>query len=68
MMVSVVSKRLDSSVEIAPRMTTSLRILTGIICTYIGYFKGINRVTQKKQGLRFFSPFNYLVYSIVYSF
>ena len=31
MMVSVVSKRLDSSVEIAPRMTTSLRILTGII-------------------------------------
>ena len=67
MMVSVVSKRLDSSVEIAPRMTTSLRILTGT-CTYIGYFKGINRVTQKKQGLRFISPFNYLVYSIVYSF
>jgi len=53
MMVSVVSKRLDSSIEIAPRMTTSLRILTGT-STYIGYFRDIYRMTQKKL-IRFFS-------------
>ena len=58
-MVSVVSKRLDSSIEIAPRMTTSLRILTGT-STYIGYFRDIYRLQSdtKKTGMRFFSLFN----------
>jgi len=30
MLVSVVSKRLDSSLEVSPRMTSSIRILTGV--------------------------------------
>ncbi|XP_023319855.1 uncharacterized protein KIAA2013 homolog [Eurytemora carolleeae] len=48
MMVSVVSKRLDSSIEIAPRMTTSLRILTGVAYREVNSHESLRKEMEKE--------------------
>ena len=54
-LVSVISKRLESSLEVAPRMTMSLKVITGRYCLTFSAMKVLCTLTERsyQNGIHF---------------